>query len=109
MSNDEQIIYLSKTIDQKNYPFTESKNLTAKKELYLDFLDECWIELYVDDELIEAKLFFDNEKYIRNIKMPFKIIIGNADFVKGSYNNNEIDFITNANRLTGVNTIIFNE
>ena len=55
------------------------------------------------------KSIFDNERYIRNIKMPFKIIIGNADFVKGSYNNTEIDFITNANRLTGVNTIIFNE
>ena len=41
--------------------------------------------------------------------MPFKIIVGNADFVKGSYNNTEIDFITNANRLTKVNTIIFNE
>ena len=39
--------------------------------------------------------------------IPFKIIVGNADFVKGSYNNTEIDFLTNANRLTGVNTINF--
>ncbi len=45
--------------------------------------------------------------YERQIEIPFKIIVGNADFVKGSYNNNEIDFLTNANRLTGVNTINF--
>ena len=77
--------------------------------LSLEFYGECWLELYVNDELIEAKLFFENERYLRNIKMPFKIIVGNADFVKGSYNNTEIDFITNANRLTKVNTIIFNE
>ena len=77
--------------------------------LSLEFYGECWLELYVNDELIEAKLFFDDERYLINIKTPFKIIIGNADFVKGSYNNTEIDFINNANRLTRVNTIIFNE
>ena len=91
----------------------DKSNLIIKNiqnnNLSLEFYGECWLELYVNDELIEAKLFFDNERYLRNIKMPFKIIIGNADFVKGSYNNTEIDFITNANRLTGVNTIIFNE
>ena len=93
---------------------TEDKsNLITKdiqdNNLLLEFYGECWLELYVNDELIEAKLFFDNEKYLRNINMPFKIIIGNADFVKGSYNNTEIDFITNANRLTKVNIIVFNE
>ena len=91
----------------------DKPNLITKdiqnNNLLLEFYGECWLELYVNDELIEAKLFFDNERYIRNIRMPFKIIIGNADFVKGSYNNTEIDFITNANRLTRVNTIIFNE
>ena len=30
-----------------------------------------------------------------------------ADFVKGSYNGNDIDFKTDANRLTRVNTVIF--
>ena len=91
----------------------DKSNLITKdiqnNNLLLEFYGECWLELYVNDELIEAKLFFDNERYLRNIKMPFKIIIGNADFVKGSYNNTKIDFITNANRLTRVNTIIFNE
>ena len=109
MSNDQQIIYLSKTIDQKNHSLTESKNLTAKKELYLDFLDECWIELYVDDELIEALYFNENDNYKKEIDEPFKIIVGNAEAIKGTYNGNEIDFMANANRLTKVNIINFDE
>ena len=40
-------------------------------------------------------------------KTPFKIIIENADSVTGTYNDERIDFITNANRLTRVNTINF--
>ena len=95
----------NKTADKSN---SITKDI-QDNNLLLEFYGECWLELYVNDELIEAKLFFDNEKYLRNINMPFKIIIGNADFVKGSYNNTEIDFITNANRLTKVNTIVFNE
>ena len=99
--------------DENVNQIEDKSNLIIKdiqnNNLSLEFYGECWLELYVNDELIEAKLFFDNERYLRNIKMPFKIIIGNADFVKGSYNNTEIDFITNANRLTRVNTIIFNE
>ena len=109
MSNDEQIIYLSETIGQKNNLFTESKNLTAKNELYLDFLDECWIELYVDDELIEALYFNENDNYKKEIDEPFKIVVGNAEAIKGTYNGNEIDFMANANRLTKVNIINFDE
>ena len=44
---------------------------------------------------------------MKEIAMPFKIIIGNADSVTGTYNNERIDFITNANRLNRVNTIYF--
>ena len=109
MSNDEQIIYLSKTIGQKNNLLSESKNLTSKKELYLDFLDECWIELYIDDELIEALYFNENDNYKKEIDEPFKIIVGNAEAIKGTYNGNEIDFMANANRLTKVNIINFDE
>ena len=108
-SSDQQIIYLSKTIDQKNHSLTELKNSTAKKELYLDFLDECWIELYVDDELIEALYFNENDNYKKEIDKPFKIIVGNAEAIKGTYNGNEIDFMANANRLTKVNIINFDE
>ena len=42
------------------------------------------------------------------IKKPFKIVVGDAEAVTGSYNGNSIDFITNANRLR-VNTIIFDD
>ena len=61
-----KIIYLSKTIDQKNHSLNRIKKIQlTKKELYLDFLDECWIELYVDDELIEALYFGENDNYKR--------------------------------------------
>ena len=65
------------------------------------------MEVYRNGEIIEAQLFRDNVLYEKMIETPFKIIVGNADFVKGSYNNTVIDFLTNANRLTGVNTINF--
>ena len=83
------------------------KRMIANKKLILEFSGESWIELYVENELIEAQIFSNGDIYERQIEIPFKIIVGNADFVKGSYNNTEIDFLTNANRLTGVNTINF--
>ena len=43
-----------------------------------------------------------------DIEKPFKVVVGNADNVEGTYNGDSIDFITNANRLR-VNTIIFND
>ena len=88
---------------------TELKNSTAKNELYLDFLGECWIELYVGDELIEALYFYENDNYKKKIEIPFKIVVGNAEAIKGTYNGNEIDFMANANRLTKVNIINFDE
>ena len=109
MSTDQQITYLFKTIDQKNNPLTGLKDLTLTNELYLEFLGECWLEIYVNDDLIETKFFNENEIYIKKIDEPFKIIIGNSEAVKGTYNGNEIDFIANANRLTKVNTINFDE
>jgi hypothetical protein len=46
--------------------------------------------------------------YMLDIQKPFKVVVGNAENVEGTYNGNIIDFITNANRLR-VNTIIFND
>ncbi|MAV61731.1 MAG: hypothetical protein CMQ83_05190 [Gammaproteobacteria bacterium] len=75
--------------------------------LMLDFNSECWIELYIDENLVEAQIFNKGDKFMKEIATPFKIIIGNADSVIGTYNNERIDFITNANRLNRVNTIYF--
>ena len=58
--------------------------------------------------MVEYQLFNAGETFRKIINRPFKIVIGNADAVSGTYNGNVIDFITNANRLR-VNTIIFND
>ena len=50
-----------------------------------------------------------DEDYKKKIEIPFKIIVGNAEAIKGTYNGNEIDFMANANRLTKVNIINFDE
>ena len=77
-------------------------------EISLVFNNECWIEIYSDDNLVEYQLFNAGETFRKIINKPFKIVIGNADAVSGTYNGNVIDFITNANRLR-VNTVIFND
>ena len=78
-----------------------------KNMLILEFFDDCWIEVYFEDELIEAQFFNNNDKYNKQIDSPFKIVVGNVDSVKGTYNGEDIDFISNADRLTRVNTINF--
>ena len=75
--------------------------------LKLEFSGECWIEIYVDEKIVQAQLFKADDIYKTEIVMPFKVIVGNADYVKGTYNGDVIDFITDANRLTRVNTINF--
>ena len=76
--------------------------------LELKFIGECWVELYANNELVEAQQFSDGDTYIKETFTPFKIVVGNADLVKGTYNGEVIDFTKNANELNGVNTIIFN-
>ena len=86
----------------------DSEQLIIINEISLVFNNECWIEIYSDDNLVEYQLFNAGETFQKIINRPFKIVIGNADAVSGTYNGNVIDFITNANRLR-VNTIIFND
>lgn len=108
-SGDQEIIRITENINIKNNSLSELNSINLANELYLEFLGECWLEIYVNDDLIETKFFNENEIYIKKIDEPFKIIIGNSEAVKGTYNGNEIDFIANANRLTKVNTINFDE
>ena len=82
-------------------------NSEEKNMLVLEFIDECWVEVYIEGALIEAQFFKNGDEYSKNINSPFSIVVGNADSVKGTYNTQDIDFITNANRLTRVNTINF--
>ena len=103
--NIDNVAEIVENVNQKKQSSTSTQNID--KNLILEFSGESWIELYVENELVEAQIFSNGDIYERQIEIPFKIIVGNADFVKGSYNNTEIDFLTNANRLTGVNTINF--
>ena len=67
--------------------------------MVLSFTSQCWIEIYFDEKLIKKQLFFKGESIQVKVKKPFKVIVGNADAVIGSYNNEVIDFTTYANRL----------
>ena len=100
----EDIAPIANTIDNKKKEL-DSNSQIINNNLVLYFEDECWLELYVENELIETKLFNNGEEYTKVIESPFRIIVGNGDSVKGTYNGIEIDFISNANRLTKVNTI----
>ena len=82
--------------------------INFSNKLIFSFFDECWIEIYSYDELIINKLFKFGDSFEVEIERPFKIVVGNAEAIEASYNGNNIDFITNANRLN-VSTIIFND
>jgi hypothetical protein len=86
----------------------EDRKINTENKLTLNFLDECWIEVYSENELVANQLFQMGDVYMLDIQKPFKVVVGNAENVEGTYNGNIIDFITNANRLR-VNTIIFND
>ena len=101
------ITVIYETVKQNKSIVISDDNTNILNNLVLEFIDECWIELYLDEKLIEAQNFNSGDQYSKVLKPPFKIIIGNSDSVKGTYNGEYIDFITNANRLTKVNIIYF--
>ena len=79
--------------------------------LILSILEEgenITFRIYFENELVKNQLFQTGDAYMLDIQKPFKVVVGNADNVEGTYNGVSIDFITNANRLR-VNTIIFND
>ena len=86
----------------------EKPLINFSNKLIFSFFDECWIEIYSYDELIINKLFKYGDSFEVEIERPFKIVVGNAEAIEASYNGNNIDFITNANRLN-VSTIMFND
>jgi cytoskeletal protein RodZ len=90
-----------------NPPLFENKQINEQL-LELKFIGECWIEIYVNNELVEAQQFSDGDIYIKQAFAPFKVVVGNADLVKGTYNGQTIDFKNNINLLNGVSTVNFN-
>ena len=86
----------------------EKPLINIPNKLVFSFFDECWIEIYAYDELIINKLFKYGDSFEFEIEKPFKIVVGNAEAIEASYNGNNIDFITNANRLN-VSTVMFND
>lgn len=101
----DDVLSLVNIIDKRKKNLNLTPQIIKNNNLVLYFEDECWLELYVENELLETRFFNNGEEYNKTIKSPFKIIVGNGDSVKGTYNGIEIDFISNANRLTKVNTI----
>ena len=75
--------------------------------LFLILLANVGLSFILNEKLLVAQNFEKDDQFIKEIAMPFKIIIENADSVTGTYNDERIDFITNANRLTRLNTIYF--
>ena len=86
----------------------EKPLINIPNKLVFSFFDECWIEIYAYDELIINKLFKYGDSFEFEIERPFKIVVGNAEAIEASYSGNNIDFITNANRLN-VSTVMFND
>jgi cytoskeletal protein RodZ len=107
ISSEDIASVVSSVKENKLIKLKSDKTVQKSNELILNCNNECWIEVYIDENLVEAQSFSKGRQYIKEITKPFKIIIGNPEFVKGTYNDERIDFITNANRLTKVNTIYF--
>tara|TARA_B100001113_G_C21013759_1_gene580482 strand:+ start:132 stop:881 length:750 start_codon:yes stop_codon:yes gene_type:complete len=107
ISSEDIASLVSSVKENKLIKLNTDKTVQNSNELILNCNDKCWIEVYIDENLLEAQSFSKGRQYIKEITKPFKIIIGNPEFVKGTYNDEHIDFITNANRLTKVNTIYF--
>ena len=86
----------------------DEKTLFNSNKLVFSFFDECWIEIYAHEELLISRLYKNGDSFEFEIDRPFKIIVGDAQALEASYNGNNIDFITNANRLN-VSTVMFND
>ena len=74
---DMTVIY--ETVKQNKSIVISDDNTNILNNLVLEFIDECWIELYLDEKLIEAQNFNSGDQYSKDLKPPFKIIIGNKE------------------------------
>ena len=93
------LVIANKEFFQLKLSKTSENEAQTKNNLVLNFTSQCWIEIYFDEKLIKKQLFLKGESIQVKVEKPFKVIVGNADAVIGSYNNEVIDFTSNANRL----------
>ena len=78
-----------------------------KDELYdlnIKFDNDVWVEINVDGQSLKAELFSKGDSLNLQIFKPFTIKVGDSFAVQGTYQGNNIDFITGSDRLN-VNTI----
>ena len=104
----DETVYFNNLKESSKKTIENTPSINILNKLVFSFLDECWIEIYVHDELKINRFFKYGDSFEIEIERPFKIVVGNADAIEASYDGNNIDFITNANRLN-VSTVIFND
>tara|TARA_Y100000813_G_scaffold97582_1_gene69716 strand:- start:202 stop:951 length:750 start_codon:yes stop_codon:yes gene_type:complete len=107
--NPELLKPIEESIFNNKIPQNNSFNKDNENEIFLSFTSSSWIEIYVNNELIEAQQFKVGDTYSRKVQIPFKIVVGNADSLKGTYNGEMIDFSRDNNSLHGVKTVIFDD
>ena len=62
----------------------ENEKINTENNLTLNFLNECWIEIYFENKLVANQLFQTGDAYMLDIQKPFKVVVGNADNVEGT-------------------------
>ena len=107
--NPELLKPIEESIFNNKIPQNNSFNKDNENEIFLTFTSSSWIEIYVNNELIEAQQFKVGDTYSRKVQIPFKIVVGNADSLKGTYNGEMIDFSTDNDSLYGVKTVLFDD
>ena len=107
--NPERLKPLEESVFNNNIIQNNSFKKDNENEIFLSFTSSSWIEIYVNNELIEAQQFKAGDTYSRKVQIPFKIVVGNADSLKGTYNGEMIDFSTDNDSLYGVKTVLFDD
>ena len=97
--NPERLKPLEESVFNNNIIQNNSFKKDNENEIFLSFTSSSWIEIYVNNELIEAQQFKAGDTYSRKVQIPFKIVVGNADSLKGTYNGEMIDFSTDNDSL----------
>ena len=107
--NPERLKPLEESVFNNNIIQNNSFKKDNENEIFLSFTSSSWIEIYVNNELIEAQQFKAGDTYSRKVQIPFKIVVGNADSLKGTYNGEMIDFSTDNDSFYGVKTVLFDD